>query len=71
LQRHVATPTSKEKLGTFSLYKIQGRKILVPEKVELKFQSLHVSCAFVLDTKDKIFVWYGSDANRMEKAFAG
>jgi hypothetical protein len=68
--RHVATPTSKEKLATFSLYKIQGRKILVPEKVELKFQSLHVSCAFVLDTKDKIFVWYGSDANRMEKAFA-
>eukprot|EP00029_Vermamoeba_vermiformis_P005549 TRINITY_DN1959_c0_g1_i1.p1 TRINITY_DN1959_c0_g1~~TRINITY_DN1959_c0_g1_i1.p1 ORF type:complete len:1522 (+),score=358.22 TRINITY_DN1959_c0_g1_i1:76-4566(+) len=68
--RHVATPTSKEKLATFSLYKIQGRKVLIPEKVELKFQSLHVNCAFVLDTKDKIFIWYGPEANRMEKAFA-
>jgi Gelsolin repeat len=48
----------------------QGRKFVRVEEKPLSTQSLNSGDSFVLDLGQKIFVWSGKEAHRLEKAKA-
>jgi hypothetical protein len=50
------------------LIQIKGRRRVKTRQVELSAKSLNQGDTFILDTGPKLFLWYGSRANRMEKA---
>eukprot|EP00049_Salpingoeca_infusionum_P011430 m.198790 g.198790 ORF g.198790 m.198790 type:complete len:1222 (+) comp14925_c1_seq1:104-3769(+) len=49
------------------LYQVKGKQQPLVLRIPLKYSSLNACDAFVLDTSDAVFVWYGPTASRKER----
>jgi len=52
------------------LFIIKGRRFIRPRQVECTHKSLNDGDAFVLDAPKTVFVWYGRNANKIERGAA-
>ena len=61
-------PCKVEKEDIRRLYHLKGKRNVRMTEVPLKITSLNHGDAFVLDLGSMVYVWFGAECGRMERA---